>query len=728
MNVSLRKTVSRRGRGAGRWLAREPRRWPVSVRMVLVAVIAVVGFTLVGPAATASAAPPPPSPASDSGREPSRWERLQWYMHEAWAGDALDGHDPYYKWKLARQIGTKRFLERGISSFSLKDDLPKFMEDVEEFKRRSKETPDGLRRQRTELANEIHDLNQKIDRAQTLAEREKLESDREVVRKQEKDVARRYRKLMATQPDAERVKARIQGLDTKISDLRKKITSLEEETKKSRPDRREKLRQLDTARANLAEAEAERRRLQGPPDDDSDPGGTRTTPRDPKQPPKGPGSTNPTTTSTTPTTSKGTKSTTATGPTVTPKGTKSSTVTGPTVTPKGTKSTTVTGPTVTPKGTKSSTVTGPTLTPKGTTGTTDPTMSWKGWNSLKTPKTGFRGSTGTNQMADAIAGVIADGISQDYAAHLDSRNQQLLEQARKDPALAKRIIDDYNEIKDNNDIEVLFRAFDTSKGFTQDATREVAPELIKSQKALDTAKAIADKSNADPFYQQARTECAGYDTCVTERTAKLRKQNAKAIADSTKKAKESNADPFYQQARTECAGYDTCVTDRTAKLRKQNVKAIADSTKKAKESNADPLYQQARTECGGYDTCVTDRVAKLRDQKKTTTATSTRPRTTDVHKTTTAKTGQTNEHKNAKAVAESTRKAKKSNADPLYQQARTECGGYDTCVTDRVAKLRDQKKTTTATTTTPTGQHKQSPKKTQTPDYRGKGGVKASAA
>ncbi|WP_371095793.1 hypothetical protein [Streptomyces sanglieri] len=678
MNVSLRKTVSRRGRGAGWWLAREPRRWPVSVRMALVAVIAVVGFTLVGPTATASAAPPPPSPTSDSGREPSRLERLQWQMYESWVAAALDGHDPYYKWKLLRQIAAKRVLaklEKGSVSLSFKDDVPNLVQDAQEFIRRSQETPDGLRRQRTKAGDKIHDLNQKIDRAQTPAEREKLKSDREVARRQEKDVAKRYRKLMETQPVAESVKARIQGLDTKISDLRGKITSLEEETRKSRPDRREKLRQLETARANLAQAEAEHRRLQGPPDDDSDTGGTRTTPRDPKQPPKGPGSTNPTTTSTTPTTSKGTKSTTVTGPTATVKGTKSTTVTGPTATVKGTKSTTVTGPTATVKGTKSTTVTGPTITPKGTKGTTvtGPTI---------TPKTGFRGSTG---MADAIAGVIADGISQDYAAHLDRRNQQLLEQARKDPALAKRIIDDYNEIKDNNEIEVLFRAFDTSKGFTQGATREVGPELIKSQKALDTAKAVADKSNADPLYQQARTECGGYDTCVTERTAKLRKQNAKAVADSTKKAK---------------------------------------------KSNADPLYQQARTECGGYDTCVTDRTAKLRAQKKAATATSTQPRTTDAHKTTTAKTGQTNEHKtqNAKAIADSTKKAKKSNADPLYQQARTECGGYDTCVTDRVAKLRAEKKTTTATTTTRTEQHKQPQKKTQTPDYRGKGGVKASAA
>ncbi|MFF8848017.1 hypothetical protein ACF08N_35835, partial [Streptomyces sp. NPDC015127] len=38
-------------------------------------------------------------------------------------------------------------------------------------------------------------------------------------------------------------------------------------------------------------------------------------------------------------------------------------------------------------------------------------------------------------------------------------------------------------------------------------------------------------SNADPAYQQARTECGGYDTCVTERTRKLRAEQAK---DSTK--------------------------------------------------------------------------------------------------------------------------------------------------------------------------------------------------
>ncbi|MFE6023845.1 hypothetical protein ACFQ6O_46710 [Streptomyces sp. NPDC056441] len=341
---------------------------------------------------------------------------------------------------------------------------------------------------------------------------------------------------------------------------------------------------------------------------------------------------------------------------------------------------------------------------------------------LKMPRWGRGQGTGLSETLGDLAG-------QAYADHVSSEHEQLLKKAVEDDTLRRAIIDDYHQIEDDTPLDSLGRGFDTSKGFTQGATRDIGPKLIKHQEMLDTTKAVADRSNADPLYQQARTECGGYDTCVTERTHELRKQNAKAIADSTKKAKKSNADPLYQQARTECGGYDTCVTERTHKLRKQNAKAIADSTKKAKKSNADPLYQQARTECGGYDTCVTERTAKLRAQKKATTTTAT-TRTTYVHKTTTAKTGQTNQHKtqNAKAIAESTKKAAKSNADPLYQQARTECGGYDTCVTERTAKLRAQEKATTTKSTTRTGQHNQSQKKTKTPDYRGKGGVKASAA
>ncbi|AXE75690.1 hypothetical protein C5746_42985 [Streptomyces atratus] len=661
--------------------------------MALVAFVAAVGFVLAGPATDASAAPPPPDPAAGSpANEPGRWDKLSWSMY-GWAHHSLDPNDPYYQVKLPVQHIIKWQFKRatnGGTTFSPRTDGPDIAETLVNYYRESRQTLKGLTKQVAKAEKKVRKGEKRVAAAKTPAELEQAKEKLRKSVKQYKYVSGKLRDVKKAQPES--TGTQVKRLDRQVRKLEKKIRKLERRAADPRQTRTEAGRalvkqQIHDTRTALSQAQAERDRLRGP-DDDGDTGGTRTTPRDPKQPPKGPVSTGPTTTSTT---SKGT-----TGA----KGNKGTTATGPTTTPKGTRGTTATGP----------------------------TASWKGWSSLKTPKTGFRGSTGTNQMADAISGVIADGISQDYAAYLDRKNQQLLEQARKDPDLAKRIIDDYNEIKDNNGIEVLFRSFDTSKGFTQDATRQVAPELIKSQKALDTAKAVADRSNADPLYQQARTECGGYDTCVTERTAKLRKQNAKAIAESTKNAHKSNADPLYQQARTECGGYDTCVTERTAKLRKQNAKAIAESTKNAHKSNADPLYQQARTECGGYDTCVTERTAKLRAQKKATTTATTRA--TDVHKTTTAKTSQTDQHKtqNTKAIAESTKKAAKSNADPLYQQARTECGGYDTCVTERTAKLRAQEKATTAKSTTRTGQHNQPQKKTQTPDYRGKGGVRASAA
>ncbi|MGW5641553.1 hypothetical protein ACWEV3_03220 [Saccharopolyspora sp. NPDC003752] len=281
---------------------------------------------------------------------------------------------------------------------------------------------------------------------------------------------------------------------------------------------------------------------------------------------------------------------------------------------------------------------------------------------------GYRGGgTGLSQVYGELLG-------QAYADHVAAEHQETLRKAMRDPALRKRIIDDYNDIKDNNHLETFGRAFDTSKGFTQGTTRDIGPKLVEYQKQLDTTRKNADESNADPLYRQARHECGGYDTCVTERTKRLRDRNAREVADSTKKARTSNADPSYQQARRECGGYDTCVTERTKRLRKEEerkARVVAPVTKKARTSNADPSYQQARRECGGYDTCVTDRTKRLRDQKKT----------------------------NDRAVADATKQARRSANDPLYQQAQRECGGYDTCVQSRVKKLRSEKTARTDTKT-----------------------------
>ena len=157
--------------------------------------------------------------------------------------------------------------------------------------------------------------------------------------------------------------------------------------------------------------------------------------------------------------------------------------------------------------------------------------------------------------------------------------------ALDDPDLRKRLIDEYREFESSNPVEQLGRPF-TGKEFTPGQLYDSGPRLVEVQKTLEEVTAKADRSNADPLYQQARRECGGYDTCVTERTNKLRQQNAKAITESTKKAKQSNADPLYQQARQERGGYDTCVTERTSKLRAQK--------KTASTTTATPAEQHKR--------------------------------------------------------------------------------------------------------------------------------------
>ncbi|MFI2764309.1 hypothetical protein ACH5A3_36580, partial [Streptomyces echinatus] len=336
-------------------------------------------------------------------------------------------------------------------------------------------------------------------------------------------------------------------------------------------------------------------------DIDGDEDGTQLAKRGPKTPTRGPGSTS----------------------AKTPKETVTSS-TGPSVK----RAVSSTGPSV--KWAVSST--GPSV--KWAVSSTGPSQKWAVSSMrLRLPAgLGFRG----NARA-AVYAQLGDLGGQAVMDYYSREHQKSFEKALNDPARAQRLINEYNEYEGMNPFEQGVRPF-TGKEFTESELVTNGRKLIEVRKSYDRLTAEARKSTADPLYQQARTECGGYDTCVT---------------------------------------------DRADKLRKQNAKAIAESTKKANESNADPLYQQARTECGGYDTCVTDRVYKLRAQEKATTTKSDQHRTTDVHKTTTAKSRQTDQHqtRNARAIAESTKKANESNADPLYQQARTECGGYDTCVT-----------------------------------------------
>ncbi|MBW4716437.1 hypothetical protein [Saccharothrix obliqua] len=288
---------------------------------------------------------------------------------------------------------------------------------------------------------------------------------------------------------------------------------------------------------------------------------------------------------------------------------------------------------------------------------------------------GVRG--GRSGLTSAVVGENSSLLVRGY---LDAKHQEWYRKALQDEKLRKRIIADYQDLKDNNHFEDWKRAFDGSKEFASGTTRAIAPDLIKYQKSLDEARKVAKKSNADPLYQQARRECGGYDTCVQDRVKKLRDKSAKGVAKAERNAKKSNADPLYQQARRECGGYDTCVQDRVKKLRDKSAKGVAKAERNAKKSNADPLYQQARRECGGYDTCVQDRVKKLRQQaaapKKTTTgAKNATPKKTTPKKTTTK-------------PKQTTAKVDPAVAKKQYEEANRVCGGYDTCVKDRLAKVR----------------------------------------
>ena len=612
MQIAPEQTCPSRDDTTDHWLTRVLRRWPMLVLVGLVALVAAVGFVLAGSATAASAAPPPASPASGpNAGEPGRWKtttaKINGVAYQIWYNDALDPSDPNYKAKLAAQIGFRRIVNRTVGGGNLgapsASDIPGLLDDITEYVRRMRQTVDGLNKQVNQTQKDIERLKQEASDTN----RTKAQRDRAAAQLREKQA--RYNRVFR---DHEKAKAQAKPFDwdAEVDRLTNRVRDLEREAKNPRlteRGREQAQQRVADARTELSDAQADRKRLQGP-DDDS--GAARTPARGPKNPPK------------TPTTA----------------GAKDA--------PK----------TPTAGGAKTR------VPPVGP--------------AVRTPRGGGVGLSGT----------FGELFGQHYADQLSDEHRKLLEDALKDPALRKRVIDDYNQIKDDNALDTLVRGLDTSKGFTQGATRDIGPKLIEHQKKLDTTKRNADKSNADPLYQQARRDCGGYDTCVTERVRKLREQNAKALADSTKKAQQSNADPLYQRARQECGGYDTCVQDRLKKLRQEKAKtdkAIAESTKKAQRSTNDPLYQRAQHECGGYDTCVQDRLKKLRATKAATTA---KPKTTTAKpKTTTSKP-----------------KTDPALAKKQYEDAAKVCGGYETCIKDRLNKVRgtDTKATPTKPKTT----------------------------
>ncbi|MGP8297962.1 hypothetical protein ACTPOK_08430 [Streptomyces inhibens] len=566
MNSPVHNNKNKR-RAALPWPVRARRRRPAMWRLAFVALVAALSFVLAGPVTTVSAAPPP-SPAADSpsGR-PGFWDRLNWKIHEYMAKDALDPHDPHYVRKSVRQIAIQRVLTQLTKGWPAVKDLPSFLEDAHELNQRKEKTLEGRTKRVTEAGDRIHEANEKVAQAKTPKEKQQAEEEVRKARRHYDKVAAELRDIKETLPKD--TPAQIKDLDKKISKLENKIGDLERKKRKFQLPGGRKLvqQQIDAAREELDHSEQERKQLQGRRDDGGDTDGTRPAKRGPKTPTQGPG-----------TTSAKTPKTPAI----------SSTTPSPKTAISGTK-----------------------IPPKAPTITTLKPQTLPVGPRMKLPGLG-------NIRGAMVAQTLGDLLGQAYMDQKSQEHRKLLDKAMNDPALRKRIINEYKEFERQNPVEQLGRPF-KGKEFTPGELYDNGSKLVEVQKTLDRVKAKADRSNADPLYRQARRECGGYDTCVTTRTRQLRNQNAKDIAASTRKARKSNADPLYQQARQECGGYDTCVTARTRKLRQQakdNAKDIAESTKRARKSNADPLYQQARQECGGYDTCVTARTRQLRQQAK----------------------------------------------------------------------------------------------------------------
>ena len=542
-------------RAALLWPARARRRWPAAWCLAFVALVAALSFVLAGPAATASASSPPPAAAgSASSGEPSFWDRMRLRMHEYVDGGSLDSNDRYYIPKSIVQVGVKRVYTLATKPTvnglpSLTDLGSAIAEDVVEINRRRMGTVKGLKKQVTDAGNRIHALNEKKAKAKTGAEKERVEQELREAREHEKKVAKKLRDAKAAQPVP--VKTAIKHLDKDIRRLENKISALERKKDSARVQAGRDLvqKQIDATREELTEAKDERDRLRQRPDDD-DPG-AKPAKRSPKTP-QGPGTTS----------------------AKTPKQT--------TVTPVTPAKTSTTAVAKTPP--KTTVITGPKV-PR--------TVPFQG----KAPGIG-------SPRGAVVAQAVGDLLGQVQAEYAQRQQQTVLDEALNDPAKRARLIAEHREYEAQNVWEQSVRPF-TGKEFGPGDLRDNGPKLIEVEKTLDTVKKKAERSNADPHYRRARVECGGYDTCVTERTRKLREKNRKDIAESTEKARKSNADPHYRRARVECGGYDTCVTERTRKLR-------------AEAKNADKSHADESKEQRARDDARSQHSQKASDSKKST--------------------------------------------------------------------------------------------------------------
>ncbi|WP_354645260.1 hypothetical protein [Kitasatospora camelliae] len=635
-------------------------RWPRRVVLSAAAVAVAAGAAVAVPAGTASAAPVPatPGPAqSPQGEEPKGLakvvRKINGVVYHVWYNDSLDPTEPGYKRKLATQIVVRRVTPGLVDGTPDVPGVQAVVEDIAEFHRKSVWTVSGLKGKVAATRQRITELNQRVDNATTGTKRAKAKKDLKQARK---DVRFWDKKLAEVKE-----KAVPMDWDREVSRLENKIGEAKRQTynpRLTKAGRAQAQQELDQLREELAQAEADRKRYGRP--DDGDDGGGAVRPREKKPGPTKP----PTGTGKKKQRVDVTKKTGGTaepamdrmggkrksGPTVSTPAIKPDTakrVATPAIKPDAAK--TVTAPVAKPDLAK--TVVSrvqPPVAPKVVVPV--PTIPRFQGARLGTIRPGVPRSGGRGGGADVAAAAIGDVLGQMVMERADEKVRRNLDRAIKDPKYREALITEYQRQQKMDPIDDFKHLFATSE-VDRYSAEQLGRQLSNYQMQLDLNRAVEETVKAIRAFQAAEEKKREAEHAKATGKQPTGKKTDKGADATTGKKTPKDKQEKYQKGpdSREQAEADA---DREWQLRSKRAAALAQA------KGPDKQYEsEGKGTKGKNDKATEDKSGK---------------------------------HAKAKAIAKANQRAAKSNADPLYQQARHECGGYDTCVTERTRKLREQ--------------------------------------
>ncbi|WP_405364589.1 hypothetical protein [Kitasatospora sp. NBC_00039] len=535
--------------------------------MLTAAAVAVAaGAAVAVPAGTATAAPLKPGPASrpDPSGKPSLTQRA-WEGIRFAVGEKLDQSDPNYRAKLGLQQVMKAGLERmkTDNTTPVPSDVLTALRAYTDYQVEWKSSLPGSEKELAASRKKPAKAQAKLQSPElTGKKREKAEKAVEKAETRNREVEARYDKaLKANTPEPQEM---VQNLETKKAQLEKDLQGATKGTAN--------YKKIDKSLTATTQQLADAKRVFGGPHGPDGKTGTTTEPKTPV--------------TTKPTTSTGKSPTTTTA--------KTPTSTGRTPTSTGVKPPTTTRAPLGVGRQPAVTTVAPPVTGKFPVGARMPRLGGGGIG-----------------LAPVLAGLAEQATNE----HYDREHQELLEKAYKDPALRKRILDDYHQMKGADPIDHIKRGFDTSKGFTQGASLAIGPKLEAYQKALDAkAKAQAKADAADREWERK----------VKQEAARRKAQDAGKHDDArAKEGKNDKAeDTSGKHAGTEAKGGKDKAPAGTDKHGEAVGKTEKGKAGTGSDKRAEPGGKDRKSPDGGKDKAETPRKAgKTKDDIGTDTGT-----------------------------------------------------------------------------------------------------------